>query len=371
MVFSWRHFFYIFFLLFILFFPTGIVGDFQSKITQTIFGDAVRYLYQIFSGTDVKWVDFSSDSVSMYILVALLLVLAFILNLFKTKWRPNDAVISIYLSIVLLKYGLDKLFKSQFYLPEPNILYSRFGDLDRDILFWSVMGTSYQISVVLGLIEIVIAVLLLIPKTSRIGAVLAFFTFLQIFLINLGFDISVKLYSFILLGMSFYLTFSVWKKIWNLLIKMPLKQAENLLYKRLFLAAKIFLVMWVLWLTIQPIFERKHWNDDLVERPPLHGVYRNLNKSDSIQYVFVHRDDYLIFINNKGDLNDFKFNLIGNNLITTGSSGDSKSWTYSYSKKDSILILKANDSFIKAKAENWRNMKALRPLFHVTVEQAD
>lgn len=371
MKFSWRNYFSAFFLLFIIFFPTGVFGEVQQSITRLVFGDVVTYLSHTILGTETLSLDFSSDSISMYLLVAFLLMIALAFSFCKKTYPSVDSIVAIYLAVVLLRYGFDKLFKSQFYLPEPNILYSRLGDLDRDILFWSVMGTSHQLSVILGFIEIVIAMLLLIPKTMRIGGILAFFTFLPIFLINVSFDISVKLFSFILLGMTFFITFSVWKKLGAVLFKMPLIQPNSLLQKRLFLAAKIFLVLWTLWLVIPPVLERKSWNDDLAERPLLHGVYRNLKTSDSIKYVFVHRDNYLIFKGDEGELTDYKFKFLGNQLVTTDSSDHSKIWTYSYSEKDSILALRSEHIMIEAKAENWRKMKALRPLFHLTVDQAD
>jgi hypothetical protein len=153
-----------FFLLFVLFFPLGFLGDFQKKISLFIFGDVVQWIVNhIFNSKYVR-VDFSSDSISMFILTIILLITSVLLTILIRKKYQREIlgytkeIIIVYLAVVLMKYGFDKIFKAQFYLPEPNILYSRFGNLDKDILFWSTMGTSRFFSISTGILELFTAV---------------------------------------------------------------------------------------------------------------------------------------------------------------------------------------------------------------------
>ena len=105
---------------------------------------------------------------------------------------------SYLLAFFLLKYGLDKVFKAQFYLPEPNTLYTPMGLLSKDILFWSTMGSSYAYSVFMGILEVLPAVLLFSSNTRLLGGIIAFGVLLNVLAINLSFDISVKVLSFYL-----------------------------------------------------------------------------------------------------------------------------------------------------------------------------
>ncbi|MBL0144471.1 MAG: hypothetical protein IPP48_00540 [Chitinophagaceae bacterium] len=111
----------------------------------------------------------------MYILFFILLLLGAVITIFLTSlkqlYKRNLKIYNFcttacyhYLIIILLKYGLDKIFKTQFYLPEPNTLFTTVGHLDKDILFWSTMGSSHLYNTITGCIEILAAVLLFLNQ---------------------------------------------------------------------------------------------------------------------------------------------------------------------------------------------------------------
>lgn len=107
-------------------------------------------------------------------------------------------------------YGLDKLFGLQFYTPSSNILHTPVGQLSKDILFWTSMGTSPFYNQFMGGIEVVMGGLLLFQRTRFIGLVMSFGLFLNVLAINIGFDITVKYLTGLLLlstmiCLSFYL----------------------------------------------------------------------------------------------------------------------------------------------------------------------
>lgn len=162
-----------------------------------------------------------SDSILLYKVVATLSIPAFSISLFQ-YWRKTDfnkwneiihTILAYILIFFLLKYGFDKVFKNQFYFPEPNILHTPLGQLNKDILFWSTMGTSYGYNIFMGIIEIVPALLLIGRRTRFLGCVLAFGVLLNVWAINIGFDISVKLLSTILLLSAIYILLYYWRLI--------------------------------------------------------------------------------------------------------------------------------------------------------------
>lgn len=315
----------------------------------------------------------------MFILAGILVFFSLIFCAFsKTGFSEKiipvfKNILTVYLSVILFKYGIDKVFKAQFYLPEPNILYSKFGNLDKDILFWATMGTSRFYSVSTGFIEVFAAVLLVFRKTEILGLLFSLGIFLNVFLINLGFDISVKLFSFILLLLSFYLLENHWSRIFNFLI---LKQKEQLYEEakskyQPWLAAFRTLVLGLVFVKIiMPYLVSGNYNDDTSQRPYLHGAYKIIDETSPINYIFFHRRNYLILMDKNDKMLDFHYEKTNSEsvIILEDYYGTKTKAEVFYRKKDSILFLKFNNIQLKAKKRNWREMNALKPNFHTYIE---
>lgn len=372
----------IFFLLFILFFPLDFLGDFQKSISLFLFEDFIRILIDSVLRNDKVRIDLSSDSISMFILTGLLAVASLILSfLISKKYHRvvlsfSKEAVSLYLIVVLVKYGLDKIVKAQFYLPEPNILYSRFGNLDRDILFWSTMGTSHFYSVFTGTLELCTAVLIFFHITRVPGLLISLGIFLNILGINLGFDISVKLFSLILLVMAVFALKDDWKPLYRFFVlKKETQRAEiaaDDLYKPFMVWFKtVFLGLSLVMITF-PYISSGNYNDDMAVRPFLHGAFRNENENSEIRYIFFHRESYLIFMDWNEKMRDYHYTAVSpGHLLLEDYNGEKINAEVFYSKKDSLLMLKIGENTIQGRALNWKKMNALRPLFHANIESAD
>ncbi|SFN64784.1 hypothetical protein SAMN05421594_3634 [Chryseobacterium oleae] len=373
----------IFFLLFLFFFPLTFLGDFQQRWSLLLWGDLSEWIVEYIFKINQSRIDFSSDSSSMFALVMILMVvsaLAAILIKKKHHQRILDLskeVIVLYLAVVLMKYGFDKVFKAQFYLPEPNILYSRFGDLDKDILFWSTMGTSRLYSVSAGILELLAALLILFRKTRVPGLLVSIGILIHIFLINVGFDISVKFFSLILLFMAVFALKDNWVPLYRFFIlKQEVKPEEkreiNPKFQPVWIFFKTAFVGISMAIILFPFINAGNFNDDTEDRPFLHGAFKNLDAYSDIQYVFFHRNNYLILMDKNEKRVDFHY-LQGskNQLILEDYKNRKSKVDYVYDKKDSLLTLDFGKYMIKAKALNWRKMNALQPLFHTTIEEAE
>lgn len=275
--------------------------------------------------------------------------------------------------IILFKYGIDKILKAQFYLPEPNILYSRFGDLDKDILYWSVMGTSRLYSVLTGSVEVFAAVLLMFRKTRIIGILLSSVVFLNVIFFNIGFDISVKLFSLILLLMSVFCLKDDLIKLYRFLI---LKKTEQLSEtdpgkgKPFLIFIKTFILGVAFVQVILPYFVSGNYNDDVAERSDLHGVYKVIDEKSEIKYLFFHRRNYLILMNENDEVVDFKYQKTSDSskIILADYKGNKELAEINFQKSDSVLTFKSRNLNIKSKQKNWQKMNALKPLFHLSIE---
>ncbi|MFN1218056.1 hypothetical protein ACKW6Q_13885 [Chryseobacterium kwangjuense] len=370
----------VFFLLFIVFFPLDFLGDFQKEWTSFIYGDLTQWMVKNIFKTDHARIDFSSDSLSMMVLIMILIIIsALITALIRKKYLPeilhySKEIIVLYIAVVLMKYGFDKIFKAQFYLPEPNILYSRFGNMDRDILFWSTMGTSRLYSVSMGIFELVAALMILFHKTRTLGLLFSIGILVNIVFINLGFDISVKFFSLILLLMAVLGLKDEWIPLYRFLIlrqKIQLDEEPQILrgafpawvfFKTAFIGFSMVAIFF-------PYFESGNYNDDTTGRPLLHGAFKNVDANSDLQYIFFHRNYYIILMDQDEKTKDFHYSQDSkNHLILEDYQGGKMNVPFSYQKKDSLLTLTFGKDRVVAKEQNWKKMNALRPLFHITIE---
>ena len=379
----------VFFVLCIIFIPLNFVNnDFQLQITKFIFQDLIRFLENICFENAMKNIDFSSDTISLNLLVLVLLVIAvsivFLLQIIlRTRIEIiliSKTAIAYYLAFILLKYGFDKIFKSQFYLPEPNILYSEFKDLSRDILYWSTIGTSRFYSISLGIIEIFTAVLILINRTRIVGFLLSIGVFINVILINFGFDISVKTFSVLLLSMAIWAVSDDLKLIFDFFIRRKNIQLATVDFhiitsKPIRNGIKTFIIGTFLIIILVPYFESQNFNDDSVSRPFLHGIYNVINIDSTknplkINRVFIHRKNYLILENSCHQKVDyyFKIDSLKKQLKLSDYHSKTQIINFNYLSKDSVLVLVFPNFKLIAKAENWRKSKVLQNDFHWAID---
>jgi hypothetical protein len=298
----------------------------------------------------------SSDTIEMVYFIAVLLLLACVFAFFIPKTRKVQVQnlvftgIYWYLSLQLMRYGANKLFKHQFYLPEPNTLFTRVGNLDRDILYWTSMGTSYEYNVFMGIVEILPAVLLLIPRFRFAGLLVSVGVLSNVLAVNIGFDITVKCFSAFLLFLSVFGLFPYKNKIKFLFGYQPeemesqqLKSAKSTgsLLNRFI---PIFAVLFIFAETLYPYVLSGNFNDDLAPRPFLHGVYKSvepITHPKQLAYVFIHRRGYLIFQNASEVQIDYQFQLFPKQylLMLTDYKQRKKFVPFRYDLKRKRLIL--------------------------------
>lgn len=236
----------------------------------------------------------------------------------ETKLHPFlFTLLRYFLALNLFIYGFAKIYKWQFMLPEPNILFTPVGEMHRDMLYWTSMGTSRPYSIFMGMIEIIPAVLLLFRRTTLIGAFIAVFVMLNVVAVNFSFDITVKLHSMTLLLMSLAILIPGRKRITALFTG---KSAEPFSYPHFTFAenrkwisptVKIAVIALLLFEAHYPYTRTLNFNDDTAERPAMHGAYEvtdvtypmysrdePLYIADDrvwIERVFIHRRGYIIF----------------------------------------------------------------------------
>jgi hypothetical protein len=109
------------------------------------------------------------------------------------------------LFLALMTYGVIKLFCMQMLFPSISQLATPLGDLLPMRLSWMFVGYSDQYQFFSGLMEVIAAFLLFFRASSAFGAVASSAVFANVVMMNLSYDIPVKIYSIHLLLMSLIL----------------------------------------------------------------------------------------------------------------------------------------------------------------------
>jgi hypothetical protein len=254
-----------------------------------------------------------------------------------------------------LIYGFDKVYKYQFYYPEPNILFTDFKDIPQDLRYWSTMGTSYAYSLFAGIIEVVPAVLLLWRRTYLLGAMIAFFVFVNVFMTNIGFDITIKIFSCFLLMMSAILLLPHLSGFYSFFTSGQGKiQPEKKLMvygRQYYIFLKIVVVLVFCYESQYKLISSGIINDDNAKRPELHGAYQVVAaNNDAWVMVYFHRQGYFIVEDSKGDFYDYKLNVEKKAHLIQLTTYEMEKLSLNYEVRSDTLIIQDLESGFEVKA---------------------
>jgi uncharacterized membrane protein YphA (DoxX/SURF4 family) len=131
------------------------------------------------------------------------------------------------LACAMFVYGGIKVMPSQ--MPPPSLarLIQPFGDLTPYHLLWNFMGSSTFYEVLCGLVEMTCGVLLLIPGMTMLGALLSLAAVGNVLILNISYDVAVKIIPMNLAVFSFYLLLPYLPRIMNLFVFNRVVQPER------------------------------------------------------------------------------------------------------------------------------------------------
>jgi hypothetical protein len=101
--------------------------------------------------------------------------------------------VRVLLAASMLEYGMTKVIPTQFPAPPLTALVTPVGEMTLSALLWTTIGSAPVYQIATGCAEVLAGVLLLFRRTVPLGALLALVSLLQVLLLNLTFDIGVKL----------------------------------------------------------------------------------------------------------------------------------------------------------------------------------
>jgi len=138
--------------------------------------------------------------------------------------------IRYYVAMVSFSYGILKLFALQMFFPNLSQLATPLGDFLPMRLSWMFIGYSAPYQVFSGVMETTVGLLLLYRRTATLGILMATAVFMNVFMLNLSYDIPVKLYSLHIVILCLFLLVNEWQRIMHFFILNKHAPASTIYY---------------------------------------------------------------------------------------------------------------------------------------------
>ena len=161
-------------------------------------------------------------------------------------------VVRFALAAQMFYFGMAKVIPTQFPPPSLVTLVEPVGHLSRTDLLWTFIGASTAYQMFTGWAELVAGGLLVVPRTTVLGAVIALADMIQVFVLNMTYDVGLKQIAFHLILLSLFLLAPDAQRLLNVFVlnrtahpavHPPLFQTERA--NRLALAAQIVFAVYL------------------------------------------------------------------------------------------------------------------------------
>ncbi|MFY9825017.1 MAG: hypothetical protein WAM82_26805 [Thermoanaerobaculia bacterium] len=283
---------------FVLFFLTGqeigiipFTTPLVERYTKLWYGIAVwtgKHLLHIQYDFPMNG-DGSGDTTFQWILLPCYLALAAAATILWSvldRRRPNYKrlytwlrfLLRFTLAMALITYGLVKVIPNQMPSPRSFTLLQRVGQLTPMRLLWTLMGASPAFQTFTGLAELLAGLLLLVPRTVLLGSLICVADMTMVFMMNMGYDVPVKIMSFHYLVMGVLLVAPDLRRLANLFVfNRPVEAAEArplFARRRLDQAVQIVFVIFGFYTIGTNIIEGiERYGDRNPPKPPLYGIW--------------------------------------------------------------------------------------------------
>ncbi|MEU4417075.1 DoxX family protein [Nocardia salmonicida] len=187
-------------------------------------------------------------------------------------------LLRISLVSALLLYGMIKVLPSQMSFNLERLV-EPFGHMSPMAVLWAQSSLSEPYERALGAAEVAAALLLILPVTAGLGSVLAVIVALQVLLMNLTFDVPVKLFALQLFLYATVLAAPDIVRIVRALLGRAVKarpQASLLSTPRggrILLAAQVLMGVWLLGATTVEAYDGWHTYGNARPKSPLYGIW--------------------------------------------------------------------------------------------------
>jgi hypothetical protein len=180
----------------------------------------------------------------------------------------------------MIAYGMAKVIPIQMPYPSLTRLLQPFGMISPMGLLWNSMGAAPAYQIFAGCAEIAGALLLIVPRTATLGALICLADMIQVLTLNMTYDVPVKLFAFHLILLSCFLLapdvprlvrFLLLRRTTSLSMEAPL--FRGIRANRIALAAQIILGLWLVGMNCHQCWGYWSTNGGGRPLPPLYGIW--------------------------------------------------------------------------------------------------
>lgn len=185
-------------------------------VGHVVFGQSITF--RPAGSGDTTW-----NYVQLFCFILLALLATIVWSLADRKranytklWQWLYVYMRFVLAAALISYGAVKVIKAQFPDLTIDALAQPLGDSSPMGLLWKFMGASWLFNVFTGAVEMLAGVMLTLRRTTLLGALLSIAVLSNVVVLNLSYDVPVKLYSMHLLMMAVWLVLPDARRLVNL-----------------------------------------------------------------------------------------------------------------------------------------------------------
>ena len=379
--FSYKIFFYFSFLFFglnIFPFPLNIIpvinGFFDNLITETFWNPIIQFTGRIFFGMNevASRPNGSGDTTWNWLQeldILIISTIGIIIWAVIAKNKDNHIKINYwfnvflryYLVLIMLSYGFAKVFPLQFGNITTYRLYERLGEMSPMGLLWTFMAYSQGYQFFGGIAEVIGGLLLLFRRTTTLGAMICVGVLINIFALNVFYDVPVKIYSFLLLLIGIYLITGDFNRLWNFFVlNQPTEPKEIPVFsdKKMFKIGRIILKsFFIVGICGMMFYENWQQSKDIdLPKTAIYGPYKvekfersnAISENDTLRWqeVFIdRRGPYdMLFATNESGLRtriSYKINRKTRQFFMTdytSANMDTTHYAFSYIQADSSSL---------------------------------
>jgi uncharacterized membrane protein YphA (DoxX/SURF4 family) len=180
----------------------------------------------------------------------------------------------------MLTYGMDKVIPLQMPFPYLTRLVQPFGNFSPMGVLWSSVGASRAYEIFAGGAEMLGGILLIVPRTTTLGALICLADTIQVFVLNMTYDVPVKLFSFHLILMALFLLAPELSRLadfflWNRAVSQSTQPQlfRTLRANRIALSLQIVFAIWIVGVNAYSAWSDWHTFGEGRVKSPLYGIW--------------------------------------------------------------------------------------------------
>jgi hypothetical protein len=184
------------------------------------------------------------------------------------------------LGSTMVSYGMVKAIPLQMPAPGLTRLLEPFGHFSPMGVLWYSIGASRPYEIFAGCAELTGGILLFIPQTATLGALICLADSIQIFTLNMTYDVPVKLFSFHLIVLSLFLLAPDARRLLNVLLLNRTAEPSTLVAlggtvraRRIALAAQMVFAVYLVGMNLNGALDAWKQYGGGAPKSPLYGIW--------------------------------------------------------------------------------------------------